>query len=112
VFPKKIALATAAGAALAFAAPAFADPPRWAPAPGYRHHQQEKHRGHSHGFVVVAPRPVFIAPPPARVIYRPYVVYSPPPAVVYSAPFDGTAAATIGGAVLGAYLGYRIASDF
>jgi len=68
---KKIALATAAGAALCAAAPVFADPPHWAPAHGWRHHHPHYVYGYRAPVVVYYPaRPVYVPPP---------VVYYPPP---------------------------------
>lgn len=95
---KKIAVLTAAGAALATAAPAFADPPYWAPAHGWRakHHRE---------VVVVQHRPYYVARRvyvQAPVVVAPPVYYAPAPAygVVY-----GGGLATVGGALAGAIIG-------
>lgn len=80
---RKIALVLAAGTTLLAAAPAFADPPRWAPAHGWsaKHHRpQYDYRAPAH--VVVPARPIVVAPPP--VVYAPPpVVYVPPAPVLY-----------------------------
>jgi len=65
-------LAIALGAALALGTvlPAAADPPRWAPAYGWKH----KHHG---------PRTVaWVAPPVVAYVAPPVVAYVPPPVVV------------------------------
>ena len=74
---KKLILATAAGAAF-LSSPAFADP----------HHSRHWHR---HGYVVVNPAPVVVAPyyyAPAPVYVAPSapVYYSVPAPVYYPAP--------------------------
>ena len=96
---KKIAVLTAAGAAFATAAPAFADPPYWAPAHGWRakHHRE---------FVVVHHRPYYVARPafvPTPVVVAPPVYYAPPPA--YGVYYGGNGLATVGGALAGAIIG-------
>lgn len=74
MFAKKIAIA---------AAPAFADPPHWAPAYGWR---AKHHRPHyvyrapvvvypAPAYAYVPPRPVVVAPPPR------YYYYEPQPAI-------------------------------
>ena len=77
---RTIALALAAGATLFTAAPAFANPPYWAPAHGWRAKQAYPYRPYyrAPAYVVVPARPVYVAPPP--------VVYVPPPAPVYYRP--------------------------
>ena len=62
---KNIALAVATGTTLLAAAPAFADPPHWAPAHGW-------HAKHRHRYYQLPPR--FVVVPPA-----PYYSYPPPP---------------------------------
>jgi hypothetical protein len=71
---KRLALAAAAGTSLLAAAPAFADPPHWAPAHGWRatHH----HHYRSQPVVVYAPAPVYYYPPPRPVIYG-YIPVNP-----------------------------------
>lgn len=66
---KTLVLATGLTAALGFSSGAFADPPHWAPAHGWR----AKHKHHGHYY---APRPVYVVPAPR-------VVYAAPPAPVY-----------------------------
>jgi uncharacterized protein YcfJ len=99
----------------AAAAPAFADPPRWAPAHGYRHHHDRVVVvRHSHPTVtrtvivrepvvvrrtVVVERPVYVRPP--IVVHRP-VYYAAP---VYPAPANGVVLGTLGGALIGAAIG-------
>ena len=66
---KKIALAIAAGTTLIAAAPAFAHPPHWAPAYGWRagHH---RHHYRPQQVVVVPPAPYYYyAPPPPAFVY-------------------------------------------
>ena len=65
---KKLAVLAAAGAALALSAPAFADPPHWAPAHGWRAKHQNYHHGHR--YVVIKHRPYYYAPPPRVVVIR------------------------------------------
>ena len=77
---RKIALALAAGSTLLVAAPAFADPPHWAPAHGWR----AKHH-HSH-YYYRAPAYVYYPAQPVVVVPPPRVVYAPPPPVVYAPP--------------------------
>ena len=70
---RKFALAIA-GLTLLAASPAFAQPPHWAPAHGWRaqHHHYYPARP---AFVVVQPRPyVYYVPAPA-VLYPPLPVY-------------------------------------
>lgn len=84
---KKLALAAAAGATLFVAAPAFAQPPHWAPAHGWRakHHQPRHHhyyyRAPAH--VYYQPRPVYVPPPVAYYPPPPVVYYPPPRPVIY-----------------------------
>jgi hypothetical protein len=73
---KKIALALAAGTTLLAAAPVFADPPHRAPAHGWRAHHYRPY--YYPGYVYYPARPVVVAPPP--------VYYAPPPAPVYYRP--------------------------
>jgi uncharacterized protein YcfJ len=111
---KKIFCMLSAGTLLAAAAPAFADPPRWAPAHGYRHHPQQVVVKHHHRPVVrevivrqtvVVERPVYV--------HRPAIVVHQPPAyyggrAVYAAPAYDPALATLGGAIIGAAIGSQI----
>jgi len=97
---KRIAVLTAAGAALGAAAPAFADPPHWAPAHGYR----AKH--HAPRMVPVYPRPY------AVITHRPVVAYRAPayyggPAYAYRGHrgYDYGASGALAGAVAGALIG-------
>jgi uncharacterized protein YcfJ len=105
---KKLAIVTAAGAALGTAAPAFAD--GWKHENGRKHQRYSHYDRHGHGVVVVHPRPAYhhyydYAPP------RPVVVYPAPAPVYYgpavSARVDGDLA-VIGGAVIGAVVGAHI----
>lgn len=78
---RKIALALAAGTTLLAASPAFADPPHWAPAHGWRakhHHPHYVYRAPA--YVYYPARPVVVVPPP--VYYAPAPVYYAPPAPV------------------------------
>jgi hypothetical protein len=92
---KKVRTLAAACGAVALlggmvAAPAFADPPAWAPAHGYR----DKHHGRDDDAprvivtqpppaVVVAPAaaPIYVAPPPPAVVYQPAPVVAPSPSI-------------------------------
>ena len=79
MFSRKIAIAAALGAGLALAAPAFADPPHWAPAHGWRakHHRPHiQYRYRAPAYVYYPARPVVVVPPP-----RYY--YVPPRPVIY-----------------------------
>ena len=78
---KALALATTAASALLGAAPAFADPPRYAPAHGWR---SQHHHYRPRPVVVYAPPRVYYAPAP--VYYAPPPVYYAPPPVVYVPP--------------------------
>ena len=73
---RKIALAAAAGTALMAAVPAFANPPHWAPAYGWRAKHAYPHYYRAPAYVYYPARPVVIAPPP------PYY-YAPPAPVFY-----------------------------
>ena len=76
---KKIALALVAGTTVLAAAPAFADPPHWAPAYGWRAQHRHPHYYYRAPVTVYYPaRPVVVVPPP--------YYYAPPPRVVYPGP--------------------------
>ena len=62
---KRLALTAAAGTSLLAAAPAFADPPHWAPAYGWRAHNHYPHYYRAPAYVYYPARPVVVAPPPA-----------------------------------------------
>ena len=81
---KKLLIAGALGAALAFAVPAFADPPHWAPAYGWRakHHHYRPYYPARPALVVVPPQPCYYYAPP-RVYYVPPRPAINPPAPVY-----------------------------
>jgi len=85
---KKIALAAAAGTALLAAVPAFATPPHWAPANGWRarHYPSHYYYHYRTPAYVVAPRPVIVVPPPYSYAPVAPVVYAPRPVVVRPAP--------------------------
>ena len=94
---KKTLLVTAAS--LGFSGAALAHPPQWAPAHGYRAHQ-EHYRTHYRTHYqphYVAPRAVYVAPRPVYVVPAPRVVYAPPPAPVYypAAPLYGSPSVSI-----------------
>ncbi len=78
---KALALATATASALLGTAPAFADPPRYAPAYGWR--AQHHHYYRSRPVVVYAPPPVYYAPPPVYYAPPPVVYVPPPRPVIY-----------------------------
>ena len=86
-----------AAVTLGFSTAVLADPPRWAPAHGWRdHHGRYEHDDHDYyehyrpRYYAYAPRPVYVvpaprivyAPPPAPVVYAPAPVYRPAPAYV------------------------------
>jgi len=76
---RKLALAIAAGSTLLVAAPAFATPPHWAPAHGWRAKPHHVHYYRAPAYVYYpAPRPVLVAPP---AYYAP--AYYPPAPVIY-----------------------------
>ena len=85
---KKLALATAAAGALIAAAPAFANPPHWAPAHGWRaEHRHCHHDVRRQPVVVVQPAPYYYVPPRPVVVYQPPVYVAPPrPVIVYRQP--------------------------
>jgi hypothetical protein len=75
---RNLALVLAAGTSLLAAAPAFADPPHWAPAHGWR---AKQHRPHFYPYRV----PAYVyAPARPVVVVSPPVVYAPPPRVIYA----------------------------
>lgn len=98
---KNIAILTAAGAALGAAAPAFADPPHWAPAHGYRY----QHQAHASFY----PRRVFVARPAPAAIYRAPAYYGPQPAPAYRVYPGHAAGGALAGAVAGALIGGSVA---
>jgi len=106
MFAKKLLLVTASGFMLSAASAAFADPPDWAPAHGWR----AKHRHH----VVVNHYPRYVARPvyyPPRAYYHEpaYTYYAPAPTYYAPAPvYYGPGAATVGGALAGAIIGNQI----
>ena len=108
----------AVGALFAAATPAFADPPRWAPAHGYRAHERqeiENRHYHHHPVVrevivrrpvvvqrtVVVERPIYVERP----VYYSEPAYAPP---VYDAPAPSSVLGTLGGAIIGAAVGNQI----
>jgi uncharacterized protein YcfJ len=117
---RKTILTLAAGTLLA-AAPAFADPPRWAPAHGSRHNpervvvvkQRHDHRPAVRQVVVVR-EPVIVRR--TVVVERPVYVqrpvyYGAPPvhaAPIYAGPAHDNVLATLGGAIIGAAIGSQI----
>lgn len=96
---KRIAILTAAGAALGVAAPAFADPPYWAPAQGnrYQHHAPRA--------IAVHPRPVVFVRPAPVALYRAPVYYGPAPMPAYRVHGNYAAGGALAGAVAGALIG-------
>ncbi len=80
---RKLALAAAAGSTLLAAAPAFADPPHWAPAHGWRAKAHAPHFYRAPAYVYYPARPVVIAPPPAYYYYAPPYYYVPPRPAIY-----------------------------
>ena len=86
---KNLLLAASAGAALCGTTSAFAQPPGWAPAYGWRgehrhHFRHEDYRPQYYPPVRIVPPPVYYAPPPPVIVPAPAVVYPPafPPAGV------------------------------
>ncbi|OFZ92976.1 MAG: hypothetical protein A2Z64_09715 [Betaproteobacteria bacterium RIFCSPLOWO2_02_67_12] len=104
---KRIAILTAAGAALGATAPAFADPPHWAPAHGYRakHYAPRVATVYPRPYVVVAPRPVVAYRAPAYYYSAPAYSYGPPAVPAYRThgyyAADGALVGAIAGAVIG-----------
>lgn len=66
---KKLTLAAVSGTTLLAAAPAFANPPHWAPAHGWRDHHRHYYYYRPQPVVVVPPAPYYYYPQPAPVIY-------------------------------------------
>lgn len=129
---KNLSIASAAGAVLLASAPAFADPPRWAPAYGQRehayHHERDRryrqdrgrdhYRRHANGHLVVVihERPRRIVEHRVLVERAPLAAYGPAPvayqppryaAPAYPASYDASGWGTVGGALTGALLGSR-----
>ena len=82
---KKLAIATATGASLFAAVPAFAD--NWHHGRHHGHFKPHKHYHHRAPVVIYRPAPVVVLRP-APVYYPPAPVYyaPPPPRVIYPAP--------------------------
>jgi uncharacterized protein YcfJ len=115
---------TLAASALVAAEPAYADPPRWAPAHGHRHAREQvvvvKHTRHHRP----APREVVVVRQPVVVrrtvvVERPVYVERPvcygvptlPAAVVYAAVPSNQVLNTLGGAIIGAAVGSQFGSS-
>lgn len=96
-----LALSAATLALLSGAGTAFAHPPHWAPAHGYRA------QGHAPRVMAVAPRWVRIAPPPA-IVYRAPVRRVHVVRVVRPHRHDAAAGA-LAGAIAGALIGGSLA---
>lgn len=116
---KKIAILTAAGAALGAAAPAFADHPQWGQDQGYRsrHYTPGAVAVYPHRYAVVTPRPVVAYRAPAYYgprpmpAYRGYRSYGPPPVPAYRGyrQHDYAAGGALAGALAGALIGGSVA---
>ena len=76
---KKLALAAAAGTTLLAAAPAFAHPPQWAPAYGWR---AKPHHAHYYPHYYRPPAYVYYPAQPVVVAPAEYY-YAPPRPVIY-----------------------------
>ena len=74
---KKLALAAAAGTTLLAAAPAFANPPHWAPAYGW--HAKHHHHHRPPPVVIYVPAPMYYAPPQPQVVLPGPVFYGQVP---------------------------------
>ena len=96
---KKLAVLTAAGAALGAAAPAFADPPYWAPAHGHWNHR------HAPGAIAVYRRPYVVAAPAPVAVYPAPAYYGPLPMPAYRVYPGYAAGGALTGAVAGALIG-------
>ena len=115
---KKTLGTLAVGAMFAAANPAFADPPRWAPAHGYRAHERQVFVArdyHRQPVVreVIVRRPVVVQR--TVVVERPVYVgrpvhYGQPvyTASAYAAPHPDAVLGTLGGAIIGAAVGNQI----
>jgi hypothetical protein len=130
MFAKTTISILSAGAVLALAAPAMADPPHWAPAHGYRakqnvvvhkhvqpvvnrkvvvhHHQPVVRRTVVHRYhepyrtvVVHRPAPVYVAPAP---------VYAAPAPVYHQPNIFGTVVGGVIGAMIGSHVGGEMAT--
>lgn len=116
---KRIAILTAAGAALGAAVPAFADHSHWAPDQGYRsrHYAPRAVAVYPHRYAVATPRPVaaYRAPvyygPQPMPAYGGYRNYGRPPMSDYRGyrQYDYAASGTLAGAVAGALIGGSVA---
>jgi len=118
MFAKKTLSTLAVGAMFVAATPAVADPPRWAPAHGYRAHERQVFvpRHHHRQPVVrevivrrpvvvqrtiVVQRPAYVARP----VYYGAPVYA---GSVYGTPHPDAVLGTLGGAIIGAAIGNQI----
>lgn len=75
-----VAAGLAFGMALQPTAPAFADPPPWAPAHGWRaqHYDDGDEDGYPYPYPYPYPPPPMIYGAPPPVVYPPPAVYAPP----------------------------------
>lgn len=116
---KKTLGTLAAGTLLLAAAPAFAEPPRWAPAYGYRNHSERvvvvKQRPVREVRTVVVREPVVVrrtvfVERPVYVQPRPVYVREPmyAPAPVYAGYGNANVLGTLGGAIIGAAIGSQV----
>jgi len=112
MFAKKLVLLTASGFMLSAASAAFADPPHWAPAHGWRAKHQNRHHVARPAYyperTYYYSRPAYY--PQRTYYYEPsYTYYEPAPAYGYGTVYyGGSGVATVGGAVAGAIIGNQI----
>lgn len=123
MFAKKTLSILTVGTLFAIAAPAMADPPRFAPAHGYRAHERAAAVKHFHRQpvardvivhrpvvrrTVVVERPVYVAP--RRMQHYGHPRYHAPvhAAPVYHGHDHDSALGTVGGAVIGAVIGSQV----
>ena len=123
MFAKSTISILSAGALLAIAAPAMADPPHWAPAHGYRAKQNAVVHRHvqpvvNRTVVVHHHQPVvhrtvvhrYHEPHRTVVVHRPAPVYAAPAPVYHGPNVLGTVVGGVIGAVIGSQVGGEMAT--
>src|SRR5687767_10805124 len=123
MFAKTTISILSAGAVLALAAPAMADPPHWAPAHGYRAKQNVVVHKHvqpvvNRKVVVHHHQPVvrrtvvhrYHEPYRTVVVHRPAPVYAAPAPVYHQPNIFGTVVGGVIGAMIGSHVGGEMAT--